>query len=278
MNNWMKLEKDIGDKLSTYIGDGYGNYLYDFNNFNSPFNEDFDNLYFQSANDDYYWLYCRMEVYKRTLKDRFDLFKNRFTDGEISDFAEQEIKRYEKRKFLNGYADTFGIKAGDSYYSEYTYFGHNLKRICKKETFEQIELTQNKKIKYLKDIKERNKFDDIEIEKSEHENKQVDNIQKEILPVASNPHPRIFLNGKCWQMFEHWRNDVKERTKLAEFSFIYWQMQKDGLIYENIKPTEFRSWLLKSFDIELEPLKQLSNCNGGNKYSRYQTAKLLFQC
>jgi len=95
---------------------------------------------------------------------------------------------------------------------------------------------------------------------------------------SDNPHHRIFPDGKCWLLFEHWRNDVKARTQLAEFSFIYWQMFYDGLIYENVKPTEFRNWLYKNFNIELDELKQLSNCNGGNKYSRYQTAKLLFQC
>lgn len=111
---------------------------------------------------------------------------------------------------------------------------------------------------------------------------EIDLIRSNIETVKSfepeNPFPRIFPNGKCWQLFEHWRNEVKGRTQLAELSFIYRQMQKDGLIHEYIKPTEFREWLLKTFDIELEPLKQLSNCNGGNKYSRYQTAKLLFQC
>ncbi len=93
-----------------------------------------------------------------------------------------------------------------------------------------------------------------------------------------NHYLRIFPNSKSWQLFDHWRNDVKARTQLAEFSFIYWQMLKDGLIDENVKPTEFRNWLYKNYNVELDDLKQLSNCNGGNKYSRYQTAKLLFQC
>jgi hypothetical protein len=141
-----------------------------------------------------------------------------------------------------------------------------------------MELTQNKKIEYLKALKERNKFDDGIIEKREHKNKHVDNIQKEIHSVTSNPHPRIFLNENGWQLFDYWRKNVKVRTQLVEFSFIFWQMQKDGLIYENIKPTEFRNWLLKTFGIELEQLKQLTISEGGNKYLRYQTAKLLYQC
>jgi hypothetical protein len=103
---------------------------------------------------------------------------------------------------------------------------------------------------------------------------EVPNNDKE----PENPHPRIFLNYKCWQLFEYWRNEVKERTQLAEFSFIFWQMQKDSLIYEDVKPTEFRNWMLKTFSIDLEPLKQLTVCKGGNKYSRYQSAKLLFKC
>jgi hypothetical protein len=278
MDKWMKLEKDIGDKLSTYTGDSYGNYLYDFKNFNSPFNDDFDKLYFQSTNDDYFWLYCQMKAYKRTFKDRFEQFKNYYIDGEISDFAEQELKQFKKKSFPIGIAGSQGLEASNSYYEEYSYFNHKLKRICKKEIFDKMEFTQNKKIEYLNTVKERNKFDDSVIETSEHENKHVENIQKEIIPVPLNPHSRIFPNGKCWQLFEHWRNDVKERTKLAEFSFIFWQMQKDGLICENIKPTEFRNWLQKTFDIELDQLKQLTISDGGNKYSRYQTAKLLYQC
>ena len=103
-------------------------------------------------------------------------------------------------------------------------------------------------------------------------------VDESLTSKSENPQTRIFPNGKCWQLFEHWRNEVKERTQLAEFSFIYWQMQKDGLIHEYIKPAEYRKWLLKTFDIDLDELKQLDNCKGGNKYSRYQTAKLLYQC
>jgi len=110
-----------------------------------------------------------MKVFKRTIKDRFEHFKSNSIDGEISDFAEQEIEQYKKRKFPNGYPGTFGIVASSSYRSEYTYFGHKCRLICQKEIFEQIERTQNNKIKYLITLKERNKFDDIEIGKSEPE-------------------------------------------------------------------------------------------------------------
>jgi hypothetical protein len=276
MDKWLELENSIRDRLSAYKEYGYGNYLYDFRSFNSPFNDDFDNLYFQSANDDYYWLYCQMEVYKRTLIDRFELFKNKFKDGEISDFTEQELKRYEKLKFLNGYADTCGIKAGDSYYSEYTYVGHKLRLICKKETFEQIELTQNKKIKYLNDLKEGNKFDDSEVGKSDYENCHNNRLQNVVHPLVANQYPRIFIEGEYWQLFNEWKQEL---NKPDDFSFIYRVMYSDGFIHAGIGQKEFKTWVESTFSIgDLgKQLKPLLNCSSKPKYVLYQEKINKFQ-
>lgn len=94
--------------------------------------------------------------------------------------------------------------------------------------------------------------------------------------VDDNPHPRIFTDLKHFKLFEHWHNGIK-RNQLAEYSFIYWQMVKDGLIYESVRPTEFINWLNSNYEVALAELKQYDNCKGGGKLSRYQTAKLLFQ-
>ena len=93
-----------------------------------------------------------------------------------------------------------------------------------------------------------------------------------------NPHPRIFANRLAFDLFEHWNNQVSERTQLAEYSFIYWAMVKDKFIYEGVRPTEFINFLSKEYQVTaISELKQYNNCKGGGKESKYSTARLLFK-
>lgn len=109
-------------------------------------------------------------------------------------------------------------------------------------------------------------------QESEDQDKPEINVVKNI-----NQRSFIFTEPKHFELFEHWRGEIKKNV-LAEYSFIYWQMVKDGYIYENVRPTEFINWLNKNYEIALHELKQYDNCKGGGKISRYRTAKLLFQC
>lgn len=112
-----------------------------------------------------------------------------------------------------------------------------------------------------------------EMEKKETESQQAPDVKEQ----PENPHPRIFKESIHFQLFDYLRRNI-DKNQLAEFSFIYWQMIKDGFIYEGVKPTEYINWLSVTYQIDLIELKQYHNCNTGNKLTLYQTAKRLFQC
>jgi hypothetical protein len=92
-----------------------------------------------------------------------------------------------------------------------------------------------------------------------------------------NAYPRIFTSSQSFKLFEYLHKQVSERTQLAEYSFIYRSMVKDGYIHENVRSTEFIDFLSKNYQVVLTEIKQYHNCNGGNKISKYTTAKLLFK-
>lgn len=95
-------------------------------------------------------------------------------------------------------------------------------------------------------------------------------------PVVDNPHPRIFTSGIAFKLFEYWHNQVHEKRQLAEYSYIYWAMVKDGYIFKDIRPTEFVAFLNDNFEILLQRLKQYTEVNGGNKIPKYTAIKLSF--
>ena len=88
-----------------------------------------------------------------------------------------------------------------------------------------------------------------------------------------NPYPRIFINKKAFDLFDSLIKEIKERTKLVEVSFIFHRMQKDKLIYGDIKDGAFRKWLADSYPIDLDiKLKLYEYCTPGNKIGNYNKA------
>jgi hypothetical protein len=259
----------------------------EYENLKIKFYECILDLYHQSETDNYFWQFCPFSVYKYHFNGRFLECRKEFPDISREDFLMNEIGDIQANILQKGDALVSSpdasraeeLKLKEKHINYLLQYGQILieRDFFNLTVFQKFEQTQKRKTEFL-----REKIEELTNLKNSNQiypNKTEDVEQNTINNSSNdNPHARIFLNGKSWQLFDHWRNDVKARTQLAEFSYIYRQMSKDGLIYENVKPTEFRDWLNKNYNTELDELKQLSNCDGGNKYSRYQTAKILFQC
>lgn len=70
-----------------------------------------------------------------------------------------------------------------------------------------------------------------------------------------NPKPHIFKDGYAYGVFKKYYHAFKDDdNQLANFSFIFHAMQKDGLIHENIKHRIFIDFLAEN-DIYIDRIK-----------------------
>lgn len=104
-------------------------------------------------------------------------------------------------------------------------------------------------------------------------------ITYEKLETTKNPHPQIFSNTHAYGLFQTLFEQFKTtQNKIADFSFIYRQMYKDGLILDSFKPQMFINWINKEpYNISLDKLKTLDNCSTTHKVQTYNTTKELLQ-
>ncbi|MFL0088544.1 hypothetical protein [Tenacibaculum maritimum] len=86
-----------------------------------------------------------------------------------------------------------------------------------------------------------------------------------------NPHPRFFTSLIAFKIFEEFKNTIE--NPLADYSFIYRIMLKDGLIYDSIGDSEYRKWLSSTYQIEIEKTKQFNRCSTISKKQLYSSIK-----
>lgn len=123
-------------------------------------------------------------------------------------------------------------------------------------------------------IKER---DRIFKQEKEIFNKNSSTVETATKTEIENPFPRIFKSLNGFKLFEYLKNNiVRDRYQLADYSFIFRHMQKDGYIY-SISEKEFREFLSDNFEIHLDKLKPEGYCETDSKTSSYFTAKNLFK-
>ena len=108
-------------------------------------------------------------------------------------------------------------------------------------------------------------------------NKVVDN--KDNLPTEqeNNPYPHIFTNTNAYLVFKRFTLNITPKTQLADFSFIYRIMQKEGYITSNLRESDYRRWLDDEFEIVIDKTKGLVNCSTPHKEHSYSLIKELFQ-
>lgn len=88
---------------------------------------------------------------------------------------------------------------------------------------------------------------------------------------TKNIHPRIFINNYAFMVFERLKETIY--NPLADYSFIYRKMIKDKLIFETIGDSEFRQWLSKTYQVEIDKTKQLHRCTTDKKEQLYSEIK-----
>lgn len=149
------------------------------------------------------------------------------------------------------------------------YIKSNIKKI-----FNQI-ITSTKRI-----------IDFIIVEKSNLENSKFpvsnENFGKEAPnkqpATKENLHPQVFSCPKGYELFEKLHETNKGRsTPLADYSFTYRMMYKDGYILDHFKPSMYRNWLSKHYEIELDKLKTIHDCTTDSRIQNYNTLKELLQ-
>lgn len=89
-------------------------------------------------------------------------------------------------------------------------------------------------------------------------------------------YSRIFQNQIAINFFKRLQTMVIVKTELADYSFIYHKMYKDGFIYEGVKDAEFRSFLKNINVAKLERLKTLADCTTDKKEIFYDSTKTAF--
>ena len=84
--------------------------------------------------------------------------------------------------------------------------------------------------------------------------------------VPSNPYPRVFTNEKAFKIFKNLLSEFGiTKSKLADYSYVYHKMLREGYIYNDYKQTEFVFFLL-NFDINISRIKPWDDI--GNKKLR----------
>jgi hypothetical protein len=90
-----------------------------------------------------------------------------------------------------------------------------------------------------------------------------------------NKYPRIFIDGKAYEFFKKLQDEF-DGTKniLANFSFVFHRMKKDGLIFDHLKQLEFINFL-SELNINIDRIKPQSQMgNEDFRESIYNRLKL----
>jgi hypothetical protein len=85
-----------------------------------------------------------------------------------------------------------------------------------------------------------------------------------------NKYDRVFKNDYSYILFTELINNAKTKN---DYSFIFRVMVKDELIYEDIKHIEYINILSKDFDVNIEKILTLGNCETSKKHDLYQLLK-----
>lgn len=108
----------------------------------------------------------------------------------------------------------------------------------------------------------------------------IDNIEHIDIykPLKENPYPKIFRDDEAFALFEKLHSIYKDVGNLmANYSFIYRMMYKDGSILETVKPNKFIELIMeKPYEIEYLPkLKSYAEVceNKAEKLSIYNFLK-----
>ena len=193
---------------------------------------------------------------------------------EVMTRAEAEKEVFEKhKKMLDGHIEEKGRdKEVESW------INRNIEDIMRRDSSEK-RTTEEVLIQEISDFKIRLGRVNISVvmNKDALDFKKSDKMTElHIKEVVENPHPDIFSNLKGFVLFERLHSVFRNNNQnLADYSFIYRKLVKDGFILDSFKPEKFREWISgERYDIQTDtPLKTLNNCSTQLKKDLYDTLK-----
>lgn len=193
-----------------------------------------------------------MEVLSKTLKNYKNTYANRlakylddYEDNSELLFLQKELKSCgEALETLNAYktnCKTFGFqKLKDEFdISILENLGFNLNKLDNHivSLNHIIDFINNK----IKNPKESNALEEV--------------LDYPVTIQSENPYPRIFINEDAYKIFKNLKSEFGvSSTTMADYSYVYHKMLKDGFIYNDYKQTEFVFFLL-DFDINIDRIK-----------------------
>ena len=75
--------------------------------------------------------------------------------------------------------------------------------------------------------------------------------------ITENLYPRIFTTAKAFEKFKNLVNEFgNTKENLANYSFVFHRMKRDGLIYDDFQKLQFTYFLLK-FEINIDRIKSM---------------------
>lgn len=90
-----------------------------------------------------------------------------------------------------------------------------------------------------------------------------------------NPFPRLFIDYDSFLFFEEYKNKfcTNKDTLLADFSFVFRMMQKEGNIFDDVTEKSFRNFLTNNYGINFEKLKTYEYSVTEKKIQLYNSLK-----
>ena len=91
--------------------------------------------------------------------------------------------------------------------------------------------------------------------------------------IESNPFPHIFISDNAYSLFNKFIKPISTKTELADYSFIYRIMLKDNLIYDVLRESDYRRWIDKEYQVNIDKTKTLKYCTTPLKEFTYKLLK-----
>tara|TARA_R100001369_G_scaffold10176_1_gene23156 strand:+ start:4054 stop:4857 length:804 start_codon:yes stop_codon:yes gene_type:complete len=205
--------------------------------------ESFDEEYNLLIDEQKYFFGCPFAVYQKTYTGRLGKYleNNKLDLFTEQHFIDEELRLIEKNTIPHYLNDLTKDKLKQSF-------------VRQKEFLVERKTNLNKQ-----------SLDDLSVS---------NDTTKDISSKETNPFPRIFINNNAYRLFEGFGEHIRDKYKLADYSFIYRQMQKDKLIFEYVGDSEFTSFLFDEYGVtNIVKTKQLSNCTTLSKKNIYSSLK-----
>lgn len=103
--------------------------------------------------------------------------------------------------------------------------------------------------------------------------KKNEGLSPEAHSPKQNFNNRIFTSEKGQTIFDKWHELHKDQESLADYSFIFRMLEKDGFLQYGIGETIFRNFI-EDFNITLGKLKTFNNCKTTKRINLYNTIKM----